>query len=85
MGWLERRGFIGCDRVVAEHDDLGTKLAEEVGEVVGERVVVVDQEQGHLAGLREVDRGLEGRKLAQALLVLGARVAVGDDPRAGLE
>ena len=40
---------------------------------------------GHQPGLRQVDRGLEGRELAQALLVLGARVAVGDDARARLQ
>src|SRR5438128_8067943 len=35
--------------------------------------------------LREVDRGLERRELAQAFLVLGPRVAVGDDARARLQ
>ena len=35
--------------------------------------------------LRELDRGLERRELAQALLVLLGRIGVGDDPAAGLQ
>ena len=44
----ERLRLVGRDRVVAAHDDLGAELAEQVREVVGERVVVVDQ-QDHRA------------------------------------
>ena len=38
---------VGVDRVVPDHRDLGAELAEQVREVVGERVVVVDQQDGH--------------------------------------
>ena len=69
------------DLVVAPDDDLRPELLEEVDEVVGEAVVVVDQ-QDHCLG--EGNRGLERRELAQALLVLGPRVGVGDDARARL-
>ena len=64
--------------------DLGAELAEEVGEVVRERVVVVDQ-QDHERRLRELDRRLQRGELAQALLVLGRRIRVGDDAGAGLQ
>ena len=67
----EPLGLVARDRVVAPHDHLRAQLAEQVREVVRERVVVVDQ-QDHPPRLRQVDRRLERRQLAQALLVLGA-------------
>ena len=60
------------------------ELLEEVGEVVGEAVVVVDEEDHGAAApilLGVGERRLEGGELAQALLVLGGRVGVGDDAR----
>ncbi len=90
----ERLGLVGSDRVVPPHEDLGPELLEEVHEVVGERVVVVDhQTRGEVRRCRssgelplgEVDRGLERGELAQALLVLGRRVGVGDDACARLQ
>ena len=39
---LESLGLLDRDRVVPEHLHLGAELLEEVHEVVGERVVVVD-------------------------------------------
>ena len=44
--------LVRVDRVVAAHDDLRAELAEEVREVVGERVVVVDQQDHALAPRR---------------------------------
>jgi hypothetical protein len=38
-----------------------------------------------LLGFRQVDRRLDGRELAQALLVLRRRIRVGDDARTGLQ
>ena len=81
----DRLRLLDRDLVVPPHDHLRSQLAEQVREVVRERVVVVDQEDVHARRLREVDRGLERGELAQALLVLGARVAVGDDAGARLE
>ena len=43
----ERLGFLERDRVVPAHDDLGAELLEQVHEVVGEGVVVVDEENLH--------------------------------------
>ena len=88
MARREPLGLVRVDRVVAEHRHLGAELLEEVREVVGEAVVVVDEEDHAacppiLLGVGE--RRLEGGELAQALLVLRGRVGVGDDPRAGLE
>src|SRR5439155_24621783 len=40
----ELRRFVRVDRVVPPDDDLRAELAEQVREVVGERVVVVDEE-----------------------------------------
>ena len=77
VGGGELLRLVRGNLVVAADDNLGPELAEQVSEVVGERVVVVDQ-QDH-ARLREIDCRFEGGELAQALLVLGARVAVGDD------
>ena len=73
------------DRVVADDVHLGAELLEEVREVVGERVVVVDQQDHAGTLLRQVDRRLERGELVQALLVLVGRVGVGDDPGARLE
>ena len=67
----EPLGLVGVDLVVPADDDLGAELPEQVREVVGEAVVVVDEED-HEPRLRQVDRRLERRELAQALLVLGA-------------
>ena len=44
MGGAEPIGLVGVDLVVPADDDLGAELAEHVREVVGEAVVVVDQE-----------------------------------------
>ena len=43
----ERFRLVGVDRVVPDHGHLRAELAEQVREVVGERVVVVDQQDGH--------------------------------------
>ncbi len=42
VGGIEGLGLLDADRVVSEDPHLGSKLLEEVDEVVGERVVVVD-------------------------------------------
>ena len=83
----ERLRLVGGDRVVPVHDDLGAELLEQVHEVVGERVVVVDHRTftHAILLLREVDRRFERGELAQALLVLGGRVGVVHDPGARLE
>ena len=54
-------------------------------EVVGERVVVVDRAGSSRCASASVDRRLERGELVQALLVLGRRVGVGDDPAARLQ
>ena len=73
------------DLVVPQHLHVDAERAEEVREVVRERVVVVDQEHHRSLRLRELDRALERGELVQAFLVLGRRVGVGDDPAARLE
>ena len=73
------------DRVVPEHAHLGAELLEEVDEVVGEAVVVVDHQEHLGTLLREVDRGLERGELVQALLVLGGWVGVCHDPGSRLQ
>ncbi len=81
----EPLGLLDRDLVVAPHHHLRPELAEQVRQVVRERVVVVDQEQRHYPLLRELDRVLDRAELVQALLVLGRRIGVGDDAAAGLE
>src|SRR5215218_2615200 len=44
VGGLEPLGLVRFDRVVPADVDLGAELPEQVSEVVGERVVVVDQQ-----------------------------------------
>ena len=56
MRRLQRGGLVGRDRIVATHDHLGGELAEEMSEVVGERVVVVDEQNRSASGLRQLDR-----------------------------
>ena len=85
MRGREPLDLLDRDLVVAPHDHLHTELAEQVRQVVRERVVVVDQEQHQGRCLRRVDRALDRRELVQALLVLGRRVGVGDEPAAGLQ
>ena len=83
----ERLGLVQLDRVVAEHDHLRAELLEQVREVVREASRSC-RRAGRVMRPRasaSVDRRLERRELAQALLVLGGRVRVGDDPGAGLE
>src|SRR5439155_25549590 len=41
---LEPLSLVGVDRVISPHDHLHAELAEEMREVVGERVEVVDQQ-----------------------------------------
>ena len=77
-------GLLDRDLVVPPHHHLRPELAEQVRQVVRERVVVVDQEQ-HQPRLRELDRALDRGELVQALLVLGGRVGVGDEPAARLQ
>ena len=43
----ERFRRVGVDRVVPDHRDLRAELSEQVRQVVGERVVVVDQQNRH--------------------------------------
>ena len=77
--------FVGRDRIVPEHAHLRAELLEEVHEVVGERVVVVDDEE-HLGILfGEVDRRFERSELVQALLVLGRGIRVCHDPGSRLQ
>ena len=57
---------------------------EEVREVVGERVVVVDQQDHARASASSIAIS-RAASLPQALVVLGRRVGVGHDARAGLE
>ena len=70
----ERRRRLDRDRVVAMHQHLRAQHHERLHEVVGEAVVVVDQEQarrGHLQALpRELERALEHRALREHLAVL---------------
>ena len=61
------------------------QLAQVLREVVGERVVVVDQQDLHLKlGLRHLDGLQERARLVARLFVFGRRVRVGDDAGAGL-
>src|SRR5213078_1259399 len=47
-------GFAGVDRVVPPDRHLRAELAEQVREVVGERVVVVDQQDHRLASASSI-------------------------------
>ena len=88
VGGSEPLRLVGVDLVVPPHDDVRAERAEQVREVVRERVVVVDEEDHGtrvLLRLCQLDRGLERAQLGEALLVLGGRVRVGDDPAAGLQ
>ena len=49
-------GLVGVDRVVSPHLHLGPELAEQVREVVGERVVVVDEQDHGRASARSSAR-----------------------------
>ena len=64
VGRSELLCFVGVDRVVPPDVDLRAQLAEQVREVVRERVVVVDR-AGSRARLRELDRALERGQLAR--------------------
>src|SRR6478672_5106685 len=44
---LQRARFFRSDLVIAFHQDLGAELAEILDEVVGERIVVIDDEHVH--------------------------------------
>ena len=79
-----RSASVRVDLVVAQHLHLHAERAEQVREVVRERVVVVDQEH-HCCLLGELDRRFERAELVQAFLVLGRRIGVGDDAAAGLQ
>ncbi len=81
---LEPLRPVGVDRVVPADHDVRAELAEQVREVVGEAVVVVDQED-HARRLRQVDRLLERGQLRAALGVLGGGIGVGDDARSRLQ
>ena len=48
---LHLRDLVECDLVVAEHHRLGAQFAEIVHEVVGEAVVIIDDEEFHEAWL----------------------------------
>ena len=48
------------DRVALPHHDLGAQFLEEVDEVVGERVVVVDDEHAHRVECATVPKGQSG-------------------------
>ena len=83
MMWRGRQGrdVVEAGRVVAHHDPRVAELADVAGEVPDEAVVVVDQ-QDHQPLPQRLD---QRPRLVQRLLVLGRRVAVGDDAAAGLE
>ena len=82
----EPLGVVQVDLVVAHHLHLDSQRAEQVREVVRERVVVVDQQDHRRCScLRELDRSFEGAELVQALLVLVRRIGVGGDAAARLE
>ncbi len=62
------------------------QLAEVLGEVVGKRIVVVEQQDLHLElGLRHLDGLQERARLVARLLVFRRGVRVGDDAGAGLD
>ena len=42
---LQRQGLIGGQGVVALHPDVRTQFAQEVEQVVGEAVIIIDQEK----------------------------------------
>src|SRR2546430_2690661 len=54
MRWSEAFGLVRVDLVVAADEDLGTELREEVDEVVGEAVVVVDEEDHRSVSARVI-------------------------------
>jgi len=52
----EHHRFLGRDRVALSYEHLGSELFQQVHEVVGERVVVVDHEDAH--GSESASQGL---------------------------
>ena len=78
------RDLVERDLVVALDDRRRAQLAEVLGQVQGERIVVVD-EQNHSPGFRHGERLQQRPRLVARLLVLGRRVRVGDDAGAGLD
>ena len=69
--------------VVAADDRRRAQLAQVLGEVEGERIVVVDQQNHSPASAIASACSMRPRLVAR-LLVLGRRVRVGDDAGAGL-
>ncbi len=65
-----RADRVDGDRVVALDRDLGAELAEVLGEVVGERVVVVDRAAAFTTGPSAVRAIATARSTARALLTV---------------
>ena len=75
---------VSVDCVVPPDDDVRAELAEQVREVVGEAVVVVDQEDQAASSARSIACS-SARQLRPALGVFRRGIGVGDDSRPGLQ
>ena len=91
---FERRDLVERHLVVAANERLRAQLAEVLHEVVGKRIVVVDDQNHSLmasvwlepsqALLRQLQRSNQRLRLVLRLLVLGRRIRIGDDAGARL-
>src|SRR5687767_10679588 len=72
----QRRDLVQRDLVVAAHRHLGAELAQVLGEVEGERIVVVDQEDHHRSSRCASSRA---RKSACALLRVSSYSVAGTE------
>ena len=82
----QRFDLVQTDLVVAKNLHLGAEFAEIVIEVVGEGVVVVDEQRSSLPPLfGEFDGFEHGARFVQRLLILQRGIGVGDDAGAGVD
>ena len=93
--WIDRPRVLDRNGVVAVHDDLGAKRSECLHQVVGKRIVVIDQQHADMAEFAPA-RHLEtlachfecppqDRALCQHFLVFPGRHGIGNDSGARLE
>ena len=90
VGRLERQRRLHLDRVVTVHDRLGAQAGDRLHQVVGEGVVVVDQQdarrtaEAHSPSSASSMAERSTEALASTSSYSRSRVAVGDDPGSGL-
>src|SRR6266478_927296 len=85
---LAARNFLDRNFVVAMHLDIAAQFAEILRQVVGERIVVVEQQNHKLpspaAAMRGFEGGQEGARFVDTFLILAFGCGIGDDSASGL-